>query len=152
MANFNINKVIIGGHITAEPELKQTPSGTMVMSFSVAVNRRVQAKSESGQPAQTQADFINCVAWRERAEFIARYFHKGSSICIVGHLQTRTWTDGQGVKRYATEVLVDESYFVDSKADNGAALASTQAASPPLQGVQAAPNFEELGDEEELPF
>lgn len=148
MANFNINKVIVGGHLTAEPELKQTPSGNMVMSFSVAVNRRVQAKQENGRAVQTQADFINCVAWRERAEFIARYFHKGSSICVCGHLQTRSWTDGQGTKRYATEVIVDESYFVDSKADGGAMSALVQTASPP----ESVPNFEVLDDEEELPF
>jgi len=151
MANFNINKVIIGGHLTAEPELKQTPSGIMVMSFSVAVNRRTQTKAENGQPTQTQADFINCVAWRERAEFIARYFHKGSSICICGHLQTRTWADNQtGGKRYATEIVVDESYFVDSKA----AERTEPQGAPETQDhtLQAAPNFEVLDDDEELPF
>ena len=74
MANFNFNKVILGGRLTVEPELKQTTSGIPVISFSVAVNRRVAKNTEQ------KADFINCRAWRERAEFISRYFHKGSSI------------------------------------------------------------------------
>ena len=90
MANFNLNKVILGGRLTAEPELKQTPSGVMVLSFSIAVNRAYRSKADDGQMGQQQADFINCVAWRERAEFIARYFHKGSSICVAGQIQTRT--------------------------------------------------------------
>ena len=76
MANFNFNKVILGGRLTAEPELKQTSTGIPVVSFSVAINRRVAKNAEQ------KADFINCRAWRERAEFLARYFHKGSSISI----------------------------------------------------------------------
>ena len=117
MANFNLNKVILGGHVTADVELKQTPTGVAVCSFSVAVNRRV------AKDAEQQTDFINCVAWRNTAEFIAKYFHKGSSICIVGQIQTRSWQDQQGNKRYATEVVVDETYFVDSKNDVGQASA-----------------------------
>ena len=99
MANFNLNKVILGGRLTANPELKQTPSGVMVLSFGIAVNRRFASRTEDGQMGQTQADFINCTAWRQTAEFISRYFHKGSSICIVGQIQTRSWTDQQGNKR-----------------------------------------------------
>lgn len=152
MANFNLNKVIIGGHLTAEPELKQTPSGTMVLSFTVAVNRRIQAKQENGNPAQTHADFINCVAWRQHAEFIARYFHKGSSICVSGHLQSRSWTDGQGGKRYAMEAVVDETYFVDSKAESGVVSVAVHTATPAEMVPQTMPSFEVLEDEEELPF
>ena len=92
MANFNLNKVILGGRMTADPELKQTPQGVSVTSFSIAVNRR-------GKDAQT--DFINCVAWRQTADFICRFFKKGSSICISGSVQTRTWNDQQNNKRYA---------------------------------------------------
>ena len=109
MANLNINKSIIGGRLTADVELKMTPNNVPVCSFTIAVNRKTD---------RTKADFINCIAWRERAELIARYFKKGSSICIVGANQTRDWTDNNGNKRYASEVVVDEVYFVDSKQDN----------------------------------
>lgn len=117
MANFNLNKAILGGRMTADVELKQTQSGVAVCSFSIAVNRRV------AKDAEQQVDFINCVAWRQTAEFIAKYFRKGSSICIVGQIQTRSWQDQQGQKRYATEVIADEAYFVDSKSDVGQAPA-----------------------------
>lgn len=113
MANFNFNKVIIGGRLTTDPELKTTQSGVQVTSFSVAVNRKY-----SGQDQQPQTDFINVVAWRQNAEFISRFFRKGSSICIVGSLQTRSWTDQNGQKRYATDVVADEASFVDSKKDS----------------------------------
>lgn len=168
MANFNLNKVILGGRLTANPELKQTPSGVMVLSFSIAVDRRYSSKSDDGQMGQRQADFINCVAWRERAEFISRYFHKGSSICIVGQIQTRSWTDQQGNKRYTTEVMVDESYFVDSKSENaGFQQPGAQAYMPPAYSEPsystpvgqaptsqggAAPQFEVLESDDELPF
>lgn len=109
MANFNFNKVIIGGRLTADAELKTTPSGVSVTTFSIAVNRK-------GKEAQT--DFIDIVAWRQTAEFISRYFKKGSSICIVGSLQKREWTDNKGQKRYVTEVIAEEASFVDSKNDS----------------------------------
>ena len=142
MANFNLNKVILGGRVTADPELKQTPQGISVCSFSIAVNRR----STDGQ---APADFINCQAWRATAEFISRYFKKGSSICLVGSIQTRTWNDQQGNKRYATEVIVDEAYFVDSKSDNAAPAFGMDAAS--FQ-TQQAPKFEEIAGDDDLPF
>ena len=142
MANFNLNKVILGGRVTADPEFKATPQGISVCSFSVAVNRR----SKEGQ---AQADFINCQAWRATAEFINRYFKKGSSICLVGSIQTRTWNDQQGNKRYATEVIVDEAYFVDSKSDNAAPAFGMDAAS--FQ-TQQAPKFEEIAGDDDLPF
>ena len=144
MANFNFNKVILGGRLTQDPELKQTPSAIAVTSFSIAVNRRSTKENE----AQAQnADFINCVAWRNTAEFICRYFKKGSSICVTGSLQTRTWTDGQGAKRYATEVVIDEAHFVDSKGEAGPAFGAPAFASP-----EAAPKFEELSNDDDLPF
>ncbi len=115
MANLNFNKVILGGRLTADPELKTTPSGVSVTSFTVAVNRRRQQKDS----AETQADFITVTAWRQTAEFVCRYFRKASSICVVGSIQTRTWADPQGQKRYATEVVADEAYFVDGKSDSG---------------------------------
>lgn len=110
MASFNFNKVILGGRIARDPELKTTQSGLSVTQFSIAVNR----KSTKDQQSQ-QADFINVTAWRNTAEFITKFFRKGSSICITGSLQTRSFTDKNGVKREVTEVLADEAYFVDSK-------------------------------------
>lgn len=109
MANFNFNKVIIGGRLTADPELKTTPSGISVCSFVVAVNRR-GAKDN-------QADFLNVTAWRQVAEFVTTYFRKASSICVVGSVQTRSWTDGQSQKRFATEIVADEAFFVDAKSE-----------------------------------
>ena len=143
MANFNFNKVILGGRVTADPELKHTPQGIPVCSFSIAVNRR----SKDGQ---APADFINCQAWRSTAEFISRYFKKGSSICLVGSIQTRTWTDNNNNKRYATEVIADEAFFVDSKSESDVAPSfSTETAS--FQ-TQQAPKFEEIAGDDDLPF
>lgn len=140
MANFNLNKVILGGRLTADPELKTTNNGTAVTSFSIAVNRKYN------KDAEQTADFINCTAWRQTAEFICNYFKKGSSVCVVGAIQTRTWTDQNGQKRSATEVLVDEVMFVDSKAENNAQSAGNNA--PPAY----APKFEELPSGSDLPF
>lgn len=112
MANLNLNKAIIGGRLTADPELKTTPSGLSVTTFTVAVNRRTAKAGET-----PQADFISVTAWRQTAEFITRYFRKASSICVVGSIQTRSWTDQQGQKRFTTEILADEAHFVDAKAE-----------------------------------
>ena len=122
MANFNINKVILGGRLTADVELKSTQSGVSVCQFGLAVNRKYSKEGE-----QT-ADFINCCAWRGTAEFISRYFHKGSSLCIVGNIQTRSYTDKDGIKRNVTEVIVDEAMFVDSKGENSASEAHNASA------------------------
>lgn len=138
MSNFNLNKVILGGRLTSDVELKQTQSGVSVCSFSIAVNRKYAKEGEQ------QVDFINCQAWRGTAEFISKYFRKGSSICITGAIQTRSWSDQQGNKRYATEVVVDEAMFVDSKTE--------------VQGSEAATPSEYIPDaylpssEEPLPF
>lgn len=142
MANFNYNKATLGGRVAQSPELKATPSGVSVCSFTVAVNRKAVKDREQ------QTDFITCVAWRQTAEFISRYFAKGSSICVVGSIQTRSWTDNNGGKRYATELVVDEAYFVDGK--NDAAPSDAQSSDAPSANV--APQFEELADGEELPF
>ena len=158
MANFNFNKAFLGGRMTANPELKQTQSGIAVLSFSIAANRKYTPEG-----GQQQADFINCTAWRQTAEFISKYFRKGSSICVVGQIQTRSWTDDQGNKRYATEVLVDEVYFVDSKgevqgaqADRGVPeAAGTQTYMPDAYAPSAAaasPTVEVIADDGELPF
>ena len=145
MANLNINKSILGGRLTADPELKQTASGISACTFTVAVNRKY---SKDGQQ---EADFINCQAWRQTAEFICNYFKKGSSICIAGAIQTRSWTDNNGQKRYATEVVADEAYFVDSKNDVALANTPVQPYTPDAYKPQQAQSFEEIPDEG-LPF
>ncbi|MBR6534359.1 MAG: single-stranded DNA-binding protein [Clostridia bacterium] len=152
MANFNLNKVIIAGRLTADPELKQTPNGVSVTSFTVAVNRRFAKPGETNS-----ADFLPVVAWRQQAEFITKYFRKGSSICVVGSLQSRTWNDNQGNKRYAYEVVVDEASFVDSKTDNARVPTAAEfGEAPPMPSYSSQPsepvNFEELQDDDDLPF
>lgn len=140
MANLNFNKAILCGRMTADVELKQTPSGVSVCTFSVAVNRKV------GKDAEQKTDFINCVAWRNTADFIGKYFKKGSSIMIVGNIQNRSWQDNNGNKRYATEVIVDEVHFVDSKGESNGPIGGGVP-----YGVDA-PNFEEMTADDDLPF
>ena len=115
MSNLNLNKVVLVGRLTADPELKLTQTGVSVVSFSVAVNRPARVVNNQ---RVSESDFINCVAWRAAADFITKYFKKGSAICLTGSLQTRTWNDNAGTKHYATELLVDETFFVDGKSDN----------------------------------
>ena len=150
MANFNLNKVIIGGRLTADPELKKTPQGTSVTSFTVAVDRRYTKNGET----QQSADFINMVAWRTTAEFITRYFRKGSSICIVGSIQTRSWTDQNNQKRYTTEVVVDEANFVDSRKESGYTAPQGDSFNTPAYSSDETetPKFEELSNDDDLPF
>ena len=107
-----MNKVILVGNLTKDPETKLTPQGTEVTRFTVAVKRRY---SKDGQQ---QADFINCVAWRNTAEFLCRYFTKGSGIQLCGSIQTRSWDGQDGQRRYATEVVADEVSFNGSKVDS----------------------------------
>ena len=102
--SLNLNKAILAGRLTKDPELRTTTSGTTVTQFDIAVNRR---GAKEGQ--QTQVDFITVVAWRQTAEFITRYFKKGNAICVVGSIQTRSYTDKNNQKRTATEVVADEA-------------------------------------------
>lgn len=143
MANFNFNKAILGGRLTSDPEVKTTQSGTPVCSFSIAVNRR------GAKDGQQQSDFITCVAWKERAELIGKYFHKGSSICIVGELQTRKWQDSNGNNRSATEVIVNEVCFVDSKSDNHSAGTTYM---PDVYKNEPKPSFVDMDDDSDIPF
>lgn len=147
MANFNLNKILLGGRLTADPELKQTQSGISVATFSIAVNRRVRTDNNTNN--QPTADFFNVTAWRERAEFVTKFFRKGASIFIVGSLQNRSWTDQQGQKRYATDIVADEIYFVDSRAEapQGETYVPEAYAAP-----QVAPSFEEVKSDDDLPF
>ena len=135
-----MNKVSLTGRLTATPELKQTQSGNSVVSFCMAVDRRFR-----GQDGKRETDFINCVAWRKTAEFIAKYFGKGRMIAINGAIQTRKYTDRDGKDRTATEVIADEVYFCgDKQADNV----------QPSSGGQNTPpeGFEEYSDGDDLPF
>lgn len=141
MANLNLNKVILCGRLTADPELKNTPSGVAVCSFNLAVNRKYSKEGE-----QT-ADFISCVAWRQRAEFIAKYFKKGSSLCLTGELQTRQYTDKGGVKHYVTEVMVEDALFVDGKGEGSKAPSEA-----PVIDYPANSNDFVVVDDEQLPF
>lgn len=146
-ANFNFNKVILGGRLTSDIELKVTQSGISVCSFSLAINRKV-AKD---QPQKT--DFIDCQAWRQTAEFLSRYFKKGSSLCVVGQLQKSEWTDQNGQKRYKVEVVVDEAMFVDSKNDaQGGETSGADNYNPYGFNAPVEPKFEELKTDDDLPF
>ena len=150
MANLNLNKVILAGGLVADPELKKTTNtDSSVCSFTIAVNRRY---SKPGEQAQT--DFIDCVAWRQQAEFLSRYFKKGSSILIVGNIQKRAWNDQQGNKRYTTEVIVDEINFVDSKGEGPNREFSAEAvpAAPAYSTQTAEPVKFDEADEDDLPF
>ena len=154
MSCLNLNKVVLAGRLTGDPELKQTASGISVLSFTLAVNRRFASKA--GEQGESQADFITVVAWRQTAEFISKYFRKGSAICVTGSIQTRNWQDQQGNRRYATEVVADEAMFVDSRNESGVAQSSytpdayTQA--PSFSSNGSAPNFEDHNTDDDLPF
>ena len=147
----SLNKAILIGNLTADPELKQTPNGVAVVSFTIAINRR---KTKEGQ--QT-ADFISIVAWRQTAEFVARYFKKGKPILVCGSIQSRSYTDGQGNKRYITEVVADEVGFVESKGDSapqGATYVPDAYTAQTYSNTDAAtPKFEAVDpNDDDLPF
>ena len=151
MSALNFNQAILAGRLTADPELKFTQSGISVTQFTVAVSRPKQKDDNTDT-----SDFISCVAWKQRAELVTKYFHKGSAIMVIGQIQTRTWTDNNNQKRYATEVLVDNIRFVDSKADaaqkSPTANGNTGAPSY-IPDAYKAPNFEEVtADDGDLPF
>lgn len=137
-----MNKAIIVGNLTRDPEQRTTQSGIAVTSFTVAVRRRFK-DADGNYPA----DFINCVAWRQTAEFVAKYFTKGMKIGIVGTIQTRTYDDANGIKRYVTEINVDEAEFVESK--GGQIGQNAQSADD--QFAEDLEDFEPL-DDVKLPF
>lgn len=154
-----LNKIIIMGRLTRDPELRHTQSGTAVASFSLAVDR--DFKSQNGEK---ETDFIDVVAWRNSAEFVSRYFTKGRMAVVEGRLQIRDWTDKDGGKRRSAEVVADNVYFGDSKRD-GAGDYGAPAYGAPSGGYRSAPAggpapvsdgrsaFAEIGEEDgELPF
>ena len=110
---MSLNRVVIMGRLTRDPELRRTQTGTAVTSFSLAVDRDFKSR-ESGEKA---TDFIDVVAWRQTAEFVCQYFTKGRMAVVSGRLQIRNWTDKEGNKRRSAEVVADNVYFGDSKRD-----------------------------------
>ncbi len=160
-----LNKAILMGRLTRDPELRYTQSNIPVVSFTVAVDRNYRSRNEQ----QTSTDFINCVAWRSTAEFISKWFTKGKMIVVVGSIQTRSYQDRDGNNRYATEVVADEVMFGESKRDeagSGRFADAQQGGSPygqqPSFGGASSgayssglpeSGFDEISDDdEELPF
>lgn len=139
-----INMVALMGRLTFEPEVRTTPNGVSVMRFQVACDRKYQ---RSGQ--DRQADFIDCVAWRQTAEFISRYFHKGSMIAVEGTLQTSSYTDKNGNQRKQVEVLVNNVSFCGSKNKTSGAAGSQ--ANPNYSSADNS-DFDEIPDDDDLPF
>ena len=145
-----LNCVTLMGRLTADPELRTTTTGKSVCSFSIAVDRSFQRAGE-----QRQADFINIVAWENTANFISRYFAKGSMIAIQGSIQTRPYEDKNGNKRTAFEVIAREVSFCGSKSETGTvanAAPVSQAAPAPSYQTAVPGDFEEITDDEDLPF
>ena len=158
-----LNRIILMGRLTRDPELRHTQTGTPVASFSLAVDRDFKDKSTG----EKSTDFIDIVAWRSTAEFVSRYFTKGRMAVVEGRLQMRDWTDRDGNKRRSAEVIADNVYFGDSKRD---AEGGSYAPPPPAYGGYAAPSapspapgayaapvggdqFADLSDDDgELPF
>jgi single-strand DNA-binding protein len=129
-----LNRIIVMGRMTRDPELRRTNSGTAVASFTVAVDR--DFKPQSGEK---ETDFIDVVAWRNTAEFVSKYFSKGRMAVVEGRLQIRDWTDKDGNKRRTAEIVADSVYFGDSKRDGG-------------ETVEPKGGFSEIEDDGDLPF
>ena len=151
-----LNKIVLMGRLTRDPELRTTQSGTAVASFSLAVERDFARMGE-----ERQTDFIDIVAWEKRADFVNKYFRKGQLVAVAGRLQTRKWEDKEGKPRIAYEVIADEVHFAERKQDSGygapsapsaPAGASRQDDAPPLN-LDTPSTFAELDDDDgELPF
>lgn len=144
-----MNKVILMGRLTADPELRQSHNGVSVCRFTVAVNRKFADK----QTGERQADFISCTAWRQTAEFISRYFNKGSMIAIEGTLRTGSYQDKNhpDVTHYITDVLVENVEFTGSKSEN-TTNSQAQSVVQKAGSLGIPSDFEELISDEEVPF
>lgn len=146
----SLNKVQIIGNLTAEPEIRETPNGQKVATFSVATNRRW--KDASGM-LQEDTEFHNCVAWRGLADIAEQYMHKGKKVYVEGYLKTRSWDDASGVKRYKTEIVADNVILLSSASSGGEAPASEDKA--PLEDEKpkkAKAKAEESISIEDIPF
>ena len=146
-----LNNITIMGRLTKDPELRYTQSGTAVTSFTLAVER-----DYSGKDSEKQVDFIDCLAWRNTAEFVTKYFSKGRMVVAAGRLQTRTWEDKNGSKHKAVEIVAENVYFGDSKKESdGGGYQSQYRAAPPASSAPSSgyDGFTELdGSDDELPF
>lgn len=149
-----LNVVCLMGRLAADPELRHTQTQIPVTSFRIAVDRTFQPK---GQDKQT--DWIDIVAWRNTAEFVSRYFHKGSMIVVQGSIQTRSYSDKDGNKRTAFEVVADNVFFGESKRDSGApapfrtdSQVPQFSEAPPAFSTAGSGDFEEIVGDDELPF
>lgn len=145
-----LNRIILMGRLTRDPELRHTQAGTPVASFSLAVDRDFKDKATG----EKGTDFIDIVAWRQTAEFVSRFFTKGRMAVVEGRLQLRDWTDKDGNKRRTAEVLAEHVYFGDSKRDaEGGAESGGAYTPPPAEPGSSGAEFEELTDDDgELPF
>lgn len=139
------NKVIMMGRLTRDPELKTTPSGVNVCSFSIAVDRRFQAKGE-----EKKTDFFNIVAWRTTGEFVVKYFRKGSLILVEGELQTRQYTNKDGINVNVTEIIAEQVSFTGEKARDGA-QSGNNAAPAAAQTAGGANDYAGVSDDD-YPF
>ncbi len=148
-----INKAILMGRLTRDPELRHTGSGTPVCSFSVAI--------DNGYGDNRSTDFINCVAWNKTAEFVDKYFTKGRMIIVIGRIQTRTWEGQDGKKNYATEVVASEVSFGETKksadengyrTQSGSYDAPKAADVPDMPAGDGSDDFVELDTNDDLPF
>ena len=147
-----MNSICLIGRLTADPELKTTQSGISVTSFSVAVDRNFRGKDQ-----ERQTDGLNCVAWRQTAEFITRFFRKGNRIALQGSLQSRKYTANDGSNRTVYEVVIDNAEFCESKGGQSAAPAPGYDSQIPQQpkpafSTASTGDFEEILSDEELPF
>lgn len=142
-----LNKAILVGRLTKDPEIRSTASGISVCSFTVAINRRFVKQGE-----ERQADFINCVAFRHTADFISRYFVKGSMISIDGSIQTRTWDDNEGKRHWVTEVIVNDAGFIGSKSDNPAQGGSSYQSDNVAEAPDLPNEFGPETTDDDLPF
>lgn len=143
-----LNKVILMGRLTRDPEVKYTPTNTPVCSFTIAVDRNFARQGE-----QRATDFINCVAWRNQAEFLSKYFVKGQLLALSGNIQTRQYDDKDGKRVYVTEVVVDELHFAERRGDSVPQTQTGAQADAKVQQTSApADDFVLLPDDDELPF
>lgn len=142
-----MNKVILMGRLTRDPEVRysQGAEPVVIARYTLAVNRRMKKNGE------TEADFINCVAFGKSGEFAEKYFRKGQMVSIIGRLQVRSWEDNEGKKRWTTEVIIEEQYFAEGKkSGNTAAAAPKEGGQAPADGFY--PIDEDIEDDGDLPF
>ena len=146
---FSLNRATVLGNITRDPESRTTTTGQTVVSFSVATSRRW--KDQTSGELKEATEFHNCVAWAKLAQTVTTYCRKGSKVYVEGRLQTRSWDDPTGVKKYRTEIVADNVILLDRKGEGPAAAAAPEAAEPAAPAAAAAPAEEEINIED-IPF